>query len=86
MLTVTMFNFSITGPVDLHFHYFLVVSRILYSPHSQKPGGPAVLAVHGTHHLVLSVALLPPDSPSEARFGTYEHRRREKVTLLWILH
>ncbi|XP_028019177.1 UDP-N-acetylglucosamine transferase subunit ALG14 homolog isoform X5 [Balaenoptera acutorostrata] len=48
-------------------------SRILYSPHSQKPGGPAVLAVHGTHHLVLSVALLPPDSPSEARFGTVPH-------------
>nr|XP_058912932.1 UDP-N-acetylglucosamine transferase subunit ALG14 homolog isoform X3 [Kogia breviceps] len=46
-------------------------SRILYSPHSQKPGGPAVLAVHGTHHLVLYVALLPPDSSSEARFAVW---------------
>lgn len=68
-----MFTFGIGGPFDLNFYCFLLVPQILHPPYSQKPWGAAALAVHSALHLVLHVALLSPDLPSEARFGTYVH-------------
>ena len=50
------------------------------------------MAVFSAHHLVLHVALFPPDLPSEARFGTYLVPntkfgvwRGARVTVLWML-